>query len=145
MAKKHIIDEDFSTKIIKIAKEKFGSQKKMAEELGLRPSTISEWINGRNRPSFEVLKELCLKAEISLDYLVLGKTFDTEEVSPDLFDDVYYYTYKWASKEGFPTNGSFFLGVYDMVVQELKKGNKEPIEKIIDNLKPTILKLRKIK
>lgn len=86
MAKKRVSDNCFSYKIALIAKEKFGSQKKMAEVLGLGTSTISDWVKGKSMPSLTVLKELCIKAEISLDWLVLGKTFEEGTLESEVID-----------------------------------------------------------
>ncbi len=137
------MQDTFGAKILLIAKEKFGSQKKMAEELNLAPSTISDWISGRRKPSFEVLSEICLKAEISLDWLVLGKTFETDSLNLDLFNEVVVYAIEFADEIEIAIDGNYLMACYDFINEELEKNKKEPIKDIFNRLKPLIIKLRK--
>lgn len=136
--------DTFGAKILLIAKEKFGSQKKMAEELNLAPSTISDWIAGRRKPSFEVLSDICLKAEISLDWLVLGKTFESEVIDINLFNEVFKIASELAMEENIEVNGSYYLGIYDIVQEYLKDNPNLTLKKIIEKNKKTIIKLRNI-
>lgn len=79
MAKKRIVDDKFSQKIALIAKEKFGTQKKMAEAIGVAPSNVSDWTKGKMTPSLKVLRELCKEANVSLDWLILDIAHLDEE------------------------------------------------------------------
>ena len=143
MAKKRITDENFSKKIVQIAKEKFGSQKKMAESLNLTSASISDWSTGKSMPSLAILKELCLKAEISLDWLVLGKTYETDVVDINLFNEVVELAVILAQEEDLPINGSYFLGLYDLVNEELKDNPNLTPQKIITKKRKTIVRLRR--
>lgn len=101
----------FQKKIVLIAKEKFGSQKLLAESLNLKPSTITEWVSGRKKPSFEVLKELCLKAEISLDWLVLDKDMSTSIDYHDLMR-ISLYIQNWATSNNIEVNEDLLTSIY---------------------------------
>lgn len=79
MAKKRIVDDKFSQKIALIAKKKFGTQKKMAEAIGVAPSNVSDWTKGKMTPSLKVLRELCKEANVSLDWLILDIAHLDEE------------------------------------------------------------------
>ncbi len=139
-----MITEDFGIKIALIAKEKFGSQKKMAEELGIVPSNISDWARGRTKPSLDVIANICLKAEISLDWLVLGKTFESEIIDINLFNEVFEIATNLAINENLEVNGTYYLGIYDIVKETLKDHPKlTPID-IIEKNKKTIIRLRNI-
>lgn len=103
--------DDFGEKIVLIAKKKFGSQKLLAEALNIRPSTVSDWTRGRIKPSFEILKELCLKAEISLDWLVLDKDM-SNEIDHHEFARVVMYGYEWAKKQAIKPNDDLLVSIY---------------------------------
>ena len=136
--------DDFGQKILLIAKEKFGSQKKMAEAIGVTKSSITDWVKGRSTPTFSTLKELCLKAEISLDWLVLGKTFESEVIDINLFNDVFKTATTLAIEENLDVNGAYYLGIYDIVKEYMKDNPKLTPKEIIDKNKKTIIKLRNI-
>ncbi len=108
---KEIEDDEFGKKIVLIAKEKFGSQKLMGEALGLKQSAITGWVKGRAYPSLAVLKELCLKAEISLDWLVLGKDM-SNEIDHHEFVRIILYAEEWAKKQGIKPNDDLLVSIY---------------------------------
>ncbi|MFL1781400.1 Helix-turn-helix domain protein [Candidatus Hepatincolaceae symbiont of Richtersius coronifer] len=138
-----MITEDFGQKIAIIAKEKFGSQKKMAEELGIVPSNVSEWVRGKTKPSLDVIATICQKAEISLDWLVLGKTFETDSLNLELFNEVVVYAIEFADEIDIPIDGNYLMACYDFINEEYNKNKEEPIKNIFNRLKPLIIKLRK--
>jgi len=113
------LEEEFGKKIILIAKEKFGSQKKMAEALNLSPSNISEWISGKRKPSFEVLKELCIKAEISLDWLVLDKDM-SHVIDHHEFARIVVYAHEWAKSNNINSNDDLLTSIY-LTFEERRK------------------------
>lgn len=45
----------------------------LAEILGVEPGTVSNWKNGRNRPSYETIFTLRELKEINLHWLLTGK------------------------------------------------------------------------
>ncbi|MET8955114.1 helix-turn-helix domain-containing protein [Streptomyces sp. NPDC004393] len=50
-----------------------GGRKKLARALGVNEATISHYLNGRIRPSFETLVRIADHFNVSLDYLVFGE------------------------------------------------------------------------
>ena len=111
MAKKRVIDDEFSKKIALIAKEKFGSQKALAEAIGVSASNVSDWTKGKIMPSLTVLKELCLKAEISLDWLVLDKDM-SNEIDHHEFARIVVYAHEWAKSNKIESNDDLLTSIY---------------------------------
>lgn len=52
------------------------SQEKLANELNIRKSTISNWEMNKSKPSFDMLKKISEYFGVSIDYL-LGQELDT--------------------------------------------------------------------
>jgi transcriptional regulator with XRE-family HTH domain len=141
------VENDFGKKILIVAKEKYGSQKNLAKALGMAETTISGWITGRIYPSLEVLRDICIKTETSLDWLVLGKSFHHDSVEVNLFNKTTALAYDFALEENIAINGAYFLAVYDFICIEMennkKNGIKQHISEIFERMKPIILKLKK--
>lgn len=105
------MQDTFQKKIVLIAKEKFGSQKKMAEFLGIHPSNISDWVAGRTKPTLEALREICIKAEISLDWLVLDKDM-SNEIDHHEFARIVVYAHEWAKTNKIESNDDLLTSIY---------------------------------
>lgn len=131
MAKKRISDDEFSNKIVLVAKEKFGSQKALAEALGLATSTISDWVNGKSMPSLTVLKELCIKAEISLDWLVLDKDMNNK-IDHHEFARIAVYAHEWAKANNIESNDDLLTSIYLTFEERRKTTPKLTISKFLD-------------
>lgn len=56
---------DFIAILEDIMREKKLTQTKLADILGLKPSQICEWLKGKNKPSYDNLRNICEKLEIS--------------------------------------------------------------------------------
>lgn len=63
----------FGSRLKELRIEKGTSQKKVAEEIGISITTISQYESNSRFPNEEMLKKLCLYYKISCDYL-LGLT-----------------------------------------------------------------------
>jgi transcriptional regulator with XRE-family HTH domain len=63
----------FSERFSEVLKESKFSQKELAKKLNIAESNISNWKNGDNLPSLQILYELCKILDESADYL-LGLT-----------------------------------------------------------------------
>lgn len=50
-----------------------GSRKKLAEAVGISEATVSHYVRGRVRPSYDVLVRIAKYFNVSLDYLVFGE------------------------------------------------------------------------
>ena len=46
------------------------SQTELAKKMGLKPSQICEWLNGKSKPGYDSLKALALALNVSADVLL---------------------------------------------------------------------------
>ena len=60
----------FQARITEALRQSEFSQKEIAEKLGISESNITNWKNGENLPSLEILYKLCLLLNESADYLL---------------------------------------------------------------------------
>lgn len=49
------------------------TQTDFAKQVGVKPSQVSEWLKGKAKPSYDLLKQIAIGFEISADYF-LGLT-----------------------------------------------------------------------
>jgi len=63
----------FAERLKELRERRGLSQYKLAELLGVSPSTVAAWEVGRNEPSYDMLRKIADVFEVSVDYL-LGKT-----------------------------------------------------------------------
>jgi transcriptional regulator with XRE-family HTH domain len=59
----------FSKRLKKLRKNKGLKQQELAEILGIKRNTYSDWENGKTEPSFENLIKLVDLLEVSIDWL----------------------------------------------------------------------------
>ena len=71
-------------RIRKILEKKDLSQREFAESLNIAPTTLSGYITNKREPDLGTLKNISLKLEVSLDYLLGVKE---EEGDPIRLDD----------------------------------------------------------
>ena len=50
------------------------SQSELARECGFSITALSNWENGRQRPALESAEKICQLFDLTLDYLLLGKS-----------------------------------------------------------------------
>ena len=55
------IEETLEYRLKQVIKVHYGSQKKLAEELGIVSSVISDWWSGRIKPRADILQQICEK------------------------------------------------------------------------------------
>lgn len=60
----------FTDKLKELRKEKKLTQKEIAEQIGIKQNSYSDWENGKTEPSLEKLIVLADFFEVSLDWLV---------------------------------------------------------------------------
>lgn len=60
----------FSDRLKTLRKEKKLTQKELAEQIGIKQNSYSDWENGKTEPSFENLINLADLLEVSLDCLL---------------------------------------------------------------------------
>lgn len=59
----------FGTRLREVRKSKKLTQKELAEQIGIKQNSYSDWETGKNEPSFENLIKLADLFEVSLDWL----------------------------------------------------------------------------
>lgn len=59
----------FSERLKTLRKEKKLTQKELAEQIGIKRNSYSDWENNKTSPSFENLVKLADLFEVSLDWL----------------------------------------------------------------------------
>ena len=55
------------------------SQAEFAKRLGISPSTVGMYEQGRREPALEILVSMARLLEVSTDYLLTGKSMDKKE------------------------------------------------------------------
>ena len=46
------------------------TQTELARKMGLKPSQVCEWLNGKSKPGYDSLKALALALDVSADVLL---------------------------------------------------------------------------
>lgn len=59
----------FEKRLREVRKSKKTTQKELAEQIGIKRNTYSDWENGKTEPSFENLVKLADLLDVSLDWL----------------------------------------------------------------------------
>jgi transcriptional regulator with XRE-family HTH domain len=83
--KRSIIDETyigdiFSSNLRHRLYEMCLSQQALANQLGVSPSQVARWTNGRNIPTTRWYAEICSALQITPDYLLKDRFADTRQV-----------------------------------------------------------------
>lgn len=68
---------NFSRTITSLIERNSLTQITFANAVNVNQSQVSDWITGKSKPSFEALRDICIKFQISADYLLGLKTDDT--------------------------------------------------------------------
>lgn len=71
-----------------LRKDRECTVEKMAELLGLNPSTYSQYENGTREPNFSTLKDISDKLNVTVDYLI-GHT-NMQKPLPPVDDELYF-------------------------------------------------------
>lgn len=66
---------EFKTILNEFLKENNLSQTQFAKKIGVKPSQVSEWLRGKAKPGYDMLRQISLSFGISSDYF-LGITED---------------------------------------------------------------------
>ena len=64
------MQKDFSTILQGFLKENGLTQTAFAVKVGIKPSQVSEWIKGKAKPSYDLLKQMALAFQVSADYFL---------------------------------------------------------------------------
>ena len=69
---------NFSEKLRALIEERYMTQKQVAVDLNIAPSTMGGYVQGSSEPDFETLKSLAAYFDVSSDYLLDIHTNKTE-------------------------------------------------------------------
>lgn len=131
-----------SKKLKKLAKEKFGTQKNMAEDLNFDAGQLSTWINGKVMPSLELLEKIVIKYNLPPEYFFVDDSHEEKiGIDEDLFNQIFELAYSLAIKENLKIKGTYFLGCYEFVIKELNKNPNISVEDIFKQITPLLLKI----
>lgn len=78
---------EFSEQIRELRKENHLTQEEMATRLHVTRQAVSNWENGKNLPDIEMLMEISLTFQISLDRLIFGGEEKMNDMAEKLIDD----------------------------------------------------------
>ena len=76
------IENDLFRQIKGPKKRKKLTQKELAEQIGIKQNSYSDWENGKTEPSFENLIKLADLLEVSLDWLFGREQMKVKKRSP---------------------------------------------------------------
>lgn len=65
-----MINDNFSKTISTLIERNNLNQISFAKEVNVNQSQVSDWISGKSKPSFETLRDICIRFAISSDYLL---------------------------------------------------------------------------
>ena len=75
--------ESINKRIEKLLKEKGISASEFSKKINVQRSSISHIINGRNKPSLEIVTKICkVYPDIKLDWLIFGENYESSSPSP---------------------------------------------------------------
>lgn len=75
--------ETLGEKIKKILEEKGMSQRKLAQKMGISPSSLNQYVRGRKNVGLKIILKLCKTLDVSSDYLLGLETKTYEKRSKD--------------------------------------------------------------
>ena len=75
--------ESINDRIQKLLIEKGISASEFSKKIDVQRSSISHIINGRNKPSLEIVTKICkVYPDIKLDWLILGENYESTSPTP---------------------------------------------------------------
>ena len=74
---------NINTRIQELMKKKGVSASDFSKKINVQRSSISHIINGRNKPSLEIVTKICkVYPDIKLDWLILGENYESTSPTP---------------------------------------------------------------
>ncbi len=70
------LDSEIAARIKKEIETSGKSKKEIAEAIGVKPPTVSQYLSGRAQPSLATLSKLCVFLDCSADYILGIKNID---------------------------------------------------------------------
>ncbi len=75
--------ESINDRIQKLLLEKEISASEFSKKINVQRSSISHIINGRNKPSLEIVTKICkVYPDVKLDWLILGENYESDSPTP---------------------------------------------------------------
>jgi len=75
--------ESINERIQKLLIEKGISASEFSKKIDVQRSSISHIINGRNKPSLEIVTKICkVYPDVKLDWLILGENYESNPPTP---------------------------------------------------------------
>tara|TARA_B100000945_G_scaffold123861_1_gene98335 strand:+ start:789 stop:1190 length:402 start_codon:yes stop_codon:yes gene_type:complete len=75
--------ESINDRIQKLLIEKGISASEFSKKIDVQRSSISHIINGRNKPSLEIVTKICkVYPDVKLDWLILGENYESASPTP---------------------------------------------------------------
>ncbi len=131
------IEETLLDRLKQVIKLHYGTQKKMAEDLGISRTIMSEWWAGRSKPRAETLQEICEKTNTSMDWLVLGRT--EPYVDENLFHNIFNEAEIFAKNNSMSLNSFYLLNAIRIVISEKKTNKNITLQEIFFKYKNILL------
>lgn len=75
--------------ILNIINDNNLTQKAFAQKINVNQSQISDWTSGKSKPSFDAIKDICLAFNLSADYVIGLKEFQTNKTRYKIFNRRY--------------------------------------------------------
>ena len=61
---------EFASILKEFLEDKGLTQVAFAKKVGIKQSQVSEWLKGKAKPSYEMLRQMCIAFNISADYFL---------------------------------------------------------------------------
>ena len=75
--------EGINNRIQKLLIEKGISASEFSKKINVQRSSISHIINGRNKPSLEIVTKICkVYPDVKLDWLIFGENYESNSPTP---------------------------------------------------------------
>ncbi len=129
------------TKLKFIIKQRFKNQKTFCHDFGISESQLSQLLGGKHYIGIELLDRIAKHCSIHISYF-FNDDSNASIMDEDLFNKVFVLAYELADEHHLEINGSYFLGCYDMVVNDMIK-SKVDYETAFKNNQKLLLKLVK--
>ena len=135
------IEETLEYRLKQVIKVHYGSQKKLAEELGIVSSVISDWWSGRIKPRADILQQICEKTGVSMDWLVLGRA--EPYIDDNFFGEIFDASKEFADNNDIKFDSVIVLGMQRIIMAEKRMNPNITIEQVFTKYKEIVLSFRK--
>ena len=124
------MNKTFGEKIKEARKNKKYTQKQLAEKVGAKHNSVSDWENDKNKPDPYTIELLCGVLELTPNYL-LNTTTRESELSPTEIE----HMKKYRALDGY---GRKIIDTILEIETERKEASRKLISKQVDIYKPQI-------